>query len=460
MERASEQIRAEPIHLPGDLLAEAEAPPPPPGGEAPGARRLSPLQHLAISSFWFGNNLHWGALGMIIIPSQATRMSGPVGLTEGEITGWTIGVGAVVGALVPPIVGAFSDRCTSPIGRRRPFVLAGTLLNLLALAVFYLAFRANNLWGYIGAWMLIGLGNNIAVGAFSGIIPDVVPKEQRGMASSWMATMQQLGTIGGFVVGGMLLTQGREQDLLALSVIAAGLAVVTVVTVAGTPERRLMNAVPFRWTELKACFWIDPRRYPDFGWVWITRAFFTTGWWLIQPILLYFMRDVVRAPNPPGAIMVLGGIVLVCAIPTGIAGGLLSDRWGRKPIIFIAALVMSVTCLLFAGLGLLPVEIRLIAIYLVAIFWGFGYGAYLSVDWALGTEVLPNVDEAGKGMGVWHLSMVIPQSIAAPAAGLLLKPFVIPGGGYAMGGYALTFGVACVFMFLCGALIFRVKKAR
>jgi len=447
-------------HLPGDLLAESE--PLPAGGESDGpGKKLSLWRHLALSSFWLGNNLHWGALTMVILQSQAIRMSGAVDVTEVKITGWTLGAGAIVGALVPPLVGAFSDRCTLPLGRRRPFVLAGTLLNLIALFIFYFAFQAKNLPGYIAAWMLIGLGNNIAVGAFSGIIPDVVPKGERGLASSWMATMQQFGTIGGFIIGGMLMAKGKEQDLIAITAIAAALGLVTLITTAGTPERRLEKAEPFRLSDLKECFWVDPRQYPDFGWVWITRAFFTIGWFLIQPILLFFMRDVIRTPDPSSAVSMLGGIVLIGAIPAGIAGGALSDRLGRKRIIFIAAMVMAVTCLLFAGLGLLPPENRLAAVYGVAILWGFGYGTYLSVDWALGTDVLPSQDDAGKDMGVWHLSMVIPQSIAPPLAGQILGLFAVAGGqGYSIGGYAIIFVSACVFMFLCGALIFKVKKSR
>jgi MFS family permease len=256
------------------------------------------------------------------------------------------------------------------------------------------------------------------------------------------------------------MAKGREQDLLAISAIAAVLGLVTLWTVAGTPERRLEKAEPFRLSELKECFWVDPRQHPDFGWVWLTRAFFTIGWFLIQPNLIFFMRDVIRAPNPPGAVSLLGGIVLLGAIPAGIAGGVLSDRLGRKRIIFIAAMVMTVTCILFAGLGLLPVANRLAAVYGIAILWGFGYGTYLSVDWALGTDVLPSQDDAGKDMGVWHLSMVIPQSIAPPLAGTVLGFFAAAGGGYSTAGYAAIFLSACVFMFLCGTLIFRVKKSR
>jgi MFS family permease len=455
-----------PPHLPGDTLGEAESPMVPDNAHPePGAPKgkLGLWRHLAISSFWFANNLHWGALGMIIIPSQGTRLEPFIHMKEAEITGWTIGMGAIVGTLVPPIVGALSDRCTSPLGRRRPYVIWGTVINLIGLALFYLGFINHNLATYIAGWMVVGLGNNIAVGAFSGIIPDVVPANERGMASSWMATQQQLGTIGGFLLGAMVLSKGRENDLLAITVIGVVLAAITAVTVAGTPERRLTESTKFGWTkqEILECFWIDPRKHPDFGWVWLTRAFFTMGWWLIQPILLYFMRDVVQSKDPAQAVSLLGAIVLVGAIPTGIAGGLISDRFGRKRIIFIAGMVMAVACLGFTAVGFLPVESRTMAVYTVAVLWGFGYGAYLSVDWALGTEVLPNPDHAGKDMGVWHLSMVVPQTFAAPLAGLMLNPFSSPGVvGYKFGGYALVFGVACVFMFLCGALIFRVKKGR
>lgn len=425
-------------------------------------RSLTLWQQFAVSAFWFGNNLHWGALGMIVVPSQSKRLALATGaMTEGEILGWTIGLGAVVGALVPPLVGAFSDRCTHALGRRRPFVLAGTILNIAALFVFYLAFRAQSLPGYVLAWMLLGLGNNVAVGAFSGIIPDVVPLRDRGVASSWMATQQQLGTIGGFVLGGILLAAGRERDLLALSAIAAVLGVVTIITLAGTPERRLARAEPFRWSELKDCYWIDPRLHPDFGWVWITRASFTMGWWLVQPVLQFYLADVAGARDPVAAVSILGGVVLLGAIPTGIAGGVLSDRHGRKRIIYLATLVMAITAVGFAAVAALPAELRLPAVYLLAICWGFGYGAYLSVDWALGTEVLPNAEDAGKDMGVWHLSMVVPQALAAPAAGLLLRPFSHGAGhGYSPGGYVLVFLAACIFMYLAGAFIFRVKRGR
>src|SRR5207253_5860993 len=103
----------------------------PPESPSTPAVRMSPRQHLALSAFWFANSLHWGALATIVIENQAARIHSAVPTTPDKavLTGWVFGLGAIVAALTPPIVGAFSDRSRSPLGRRRPFVISGTLIN-------------------------------------------------------------------------------------------------------------------------------------------------------------------------------------------------------------------------------------------------------------------------------------------------------------------------------------------
>jgi MFS family permease len=425
------------------------------------APRLGFWRHAALAAFWFASNLHWGALLMLIVPSQATRLAPLVGVNKAEVSGLTIGLGAIIAALVPPLIGAWSDRCRARMGRRRPFVLVGTAINVVALLLFHWAFTAASFPGYIAAWLLINLGNNIATGAFSGIIPDVVPQGERGFASGMMAAMQQFGMIGGFATGILATASVPPRDQLGVLVIAGVLVVITAITVGFTPEKPITEAKPFGAADLIHCFWVSPRQYPDFAWVWVQRAVFTLGWNLVQANLLFFMQDVIGQKNPELAFGLLAMLVLVAAVPTGLWGGALSDRMGRKRIIFLSGMVMAVTSLAFAGLGALPADSRLTVLYGLAVVWGLGYGAYISVDWALGTDVLPNPDDAGKDMGVWHLAMTIPQSIAAPAAALLLRPFALAGGtSYRPFGYTVLFIVAAGFMFLCAILIWKVKKAR
>jgi len=101
--------------------------------------------------------------------------------------------------------------------------------------------------------------------------------------------------------------------------------------------------------------------------------------------------------------------------------------------------------------------------------FGIGYGAYISVDWALGTDVLPNKDEdAAKDMAVWHISMTLPQAVAAYPAGLLVSAFgshkqVVNGETiirYTVAGYSALLICSAIFLATGAILLRNVKGAR
>lgn len=422
---------------------------------------MNAWQHLGLSAFWFANQLHWGAMLTILIPSQAERLAEAAagGPTKAVLNGWVMGIGSVVAALTPPLVGALSDRSLSPLGRRRPFVIGGTLINILGLFLLWLAFSSRSIPGYILAYLVIQLGNNIAVGAFSGVIPDVVPEAQRGTASGYMAALSQIGTVVGILGAGQMLRAGHQNDFLALTALACCLALFAAITVVSVREIPQREAKPFAWRDVLRSFWLDPRQHPDFGWVWLTRALFTAGWFLIQPILLYFLQDVVHVRDAAPTFSYLAGVVLLGATVTGLLGGMLSDRWGRKRIVFLAGMVMAAAALAFAATTFFHVA-TLTAVFVIGIFWGLGYGAYVSVDWALGTDVLPDKEDAGKDMGIWHLSMVVPQAVSPLLGGLILNQFAIGKDSYRPAGYALVFLCATVVLVLSATLIWRVKRGR
>jgi len=95
-------------------------------------------------------------------------------------------------------------------------------------------------------------------------------------------------------------------------------------------------------------------------------------------------------------------------------------------------------------------------------FFGLGFGAYTSVDWALGTDVLPSKRNAAKEMAVWHVAMTLPQAFAAPIASKLIESFgknvsVVKGETivhYTLSGYTAMF-VMCSVCFGLGALLLR-----
>src|SRR6185503_1580144 len=172
-------------------------------------KRLSTLQQVYLSAFWFSTNLLWGALLLVLVQSQVAVLV-PEEL-KGTGVGLVVGIGSIAGILVPPFMGAWSDRVRSRMGRRRPFMLVGTAVTLVALAgLAYFPFLPTGpLWGftaafwlYVGAYLLANFSNNFATAPYSALLPDVVPVEQRGAASGWYGLMTLLGTGVGVLLAG------------------------------------------------------------------------------------------------------------------------------------------------------------------------------------------------------------------------------------------------------------------
>lgn len=442
-------------------------------------RRLTRGEHFAISAYWFATNFLWGALLVIMLPKEIKQL-----FPEYRVPalGYLFAFGAIVALVVPLLVGAISDRSASKWGRRRPYIVSGVAINVLGLALMWAAvtfspvvhgdkndsalkiaetlFSSPTFNFFLLAYMVAQLGNNIASAAYSGVIPDLVPEDQRGTASGWMALMSQLGTLLGAVGCGVLLGGAPESaKYLLLSVVLVGVAAITVF---GTRENPLPGKPePISWVLYLKSLWIDPRKYPDFAWVWITRAFVMLGFYSVLPFINYYLIDVIGVPEKSvdGTASMLIGIILITSSVSGVYGGMISDRIGRKMVVYIANCTIAVMTLAFIFCT------SVWQVLIAGVFFGLGFGAYTSVDWALGTDVLPSKKDAAKEMAVWHIAMTLPQSIAAPLAGFIIAQFgmrVIPGPEeaavhYTQMGYGVTFAL-CAVLFAMGA--FFLKNVR
>jgi maltose/moltooligosaccharide transporter len=82
----------------------------------------------------------------------------------------------IAGLLVQPIVGYLSDRTRSPLGRRRPYLIAGGLLSALALCIMP---NAGTLWACSATLWLLTAAINIAMEPFRALVADRLPDDQR-----------------------------------------------------------------------------------------------------------------------------------------------------------------------------------------------------------------------------------------------------------------------------------------
>lgn len=215
----------------------------------------------------------------------------------------------------------------------------------------------------------------------------------------------------------------------------------------------------------------QPLQNHNFRWVFITRLLVLSGQWTVMAFLLYYFRDAYfSAGHPP--IQVFGFIaqepeqgvsvflvmLLAGAIISSWLGALLSDKIGRRPMVYLASGLMSFVAIVFTT-GLLS---SFGGVLWLGIIFGLGYGAYTSVDWALACDVLPSGEDHAKDMGVWHIASMIPQVMGVPIAGFLLDAFQKVGqsSGLHNLGYTVIFAMACIYFLLGTVFISRLRGVR
>lgn len=354
-------------------------------------------------------------------------------------------ISAIAGAcalIVFPLTGALSDRTTSRFGRRRPWIVAGTLLFAGALVALGLQ---TTLFGIGVSWSLAISGFCMASAAMTATIADQVPVEQRGFVSAWVSAPQAIGTVLGII---LVLFLGLS--LVGGYVLVAGLLIVLVVPFVITAPDEVLPKVlrpPFHASMLLTGLWISPRKHPDFAWTLGSRVLVNIGNALGTTLLLYFiLYGLERTDSAEDDLLLLTLVYLVFFTVSALTFGRLSDKLGqRKVFVYVAAYLQALAALLLA---LAPdYVIALVA----AGFLGIGYGSFMAVDQALATQVLPDRHTRGKDLGIMNVALAVPQ-----AFGPLLGAFIVASTG----GFTALFVAAAISATLGGLAVLPVRSVR
>jgi MFS family permease len=347
--------------------------------------------------------------------------------------GVVVGLGAAVAMVANPVFGALSDRTTWAAGRRLPWTALGTAGGAASLVLLSVA---PNLLVMVLGWCLAQLALNAMYAALVAVVPDQVPHRQRGLVGGWLGAGQTLG-----IVAGAGIAAAVAGPVAGYLVCAAFLLLTTVPYLLLRRDTVLPVAPPpVRLRD----FWISPRRYPDFGWAWLTRFLMNLGNSIAIVYLLYFLQDAVEYPDPDGGVFVLTAIYAATVLSTTVVGGVWSDRAGKRRVFVCwAGVVMAVAAVLLAAWPTWPGAV------LAAAVLGLGFGVYNSVDFALMTEVLPAAIDRGKDLGVINVANSAPQVLAP----VLAAPVV----AY-LGGYPVLYATAAAVGLAGAVLVYRIRS--
>jgi MFS family permease len=346
--------------------------------------------------------------------------------------------------LTQPIIGTFSDRTRSRMGRRAPWiVIGGAVGGLLLVGIGSLS---SVIWVAV-FWIVLQVSLNAVQGPFTAIIPDRYPRSRRGVASAMFGIGTSIGLTLGVVAAGQIAnTLG-----LAYTIFGALILVVTLLFVLLNRDYSSKHLPPAPKLTARVFFsglWISPRKHPDFAWAFVARFFFILGYFMVLFFELYLLTDYVglslKTANATIGLLALAS--LATTLVSVVIGGVLSDRLGRRKVFIYIASV-------FVALGfVIPLLMpTVVGMALMSAVSGIGFGLYTACDTALMTEVLPREGAAaGKDLGILNVATNLPQALSTVAGGVLISVL----------GYPALFVCGIVFVAIAVVALRPIRSVR
>ncbi|NCC66609.1 MAG: MFS transporter [Clostridia bacterium] len=321
------------------------------------------------------------------------------------------GIGALFALFGNPLGGAISDRTTLKFGRRRTWIILGSVLGSAALACIPFV---STVWALLVLWCLTQLFYNFAFASYMALVPDQVDESRRGSISGILG----LGMPVSIVIGYLIMTAMSSTTLAArFGVLAAIGVVVAVVTCAmiKDPRSDYKKTAGHKKASWKGIY-PSTKKFPAFTWGMLTRFFMSMTYcyqlYTSMMLMQRFKLDEAQTTEYSTIIMVLS---LASMAVSSIFGGMLSDKLRKqKPFIVSSVIVMV------AGLIMVSLVKTLTLVAIGCIIINFGYGIYTAVDTALIARILPRKEDAAKDYGLMNVADALPQSVVPAMASPLI----------------------------------------
>ena len=382
------------------------------------------------------------------------------GYTQAPVViGAVLSLQGLMGLIVPPLMGYYSDVYSSGRGRRTPFVLAGGILaGIMALAMYI---------GYITKIPLVAFAVLLAafyffmyffVAQYRSLMPDVIESGSRGKASGiitlfeWMGNLFLFGMIA-FLAAKASAVTGIDNGIKAMihagylwipfTVVAVFLIGSAVYIFFRIREPKLEGEIPEEglWDYLRVI--ISDRDFLNFYAAQML-------WWLSFEFIAVFMFGILESVLGTSNVTALGAAIMalfnVTVLIGAITGGPLYDRIGRRKSIIIGGILFLIPLLLG---WFVTTKIQ---ISVLIGFAGIGWGMLMATSWPVIGDLLTKYEKEafnGRYYGFFEATKSLPVLIAGLVGGAIVQ--------LAGGNYRVLFPVGALFVLIALPLIWSMK---
>ena len=169
-------------------------------------------------SFWKLWNLSFGFFGVQIAyalqSANVSRIFTTIGADPHDLSYFWI-LPPLMGLIVQPLVGMFSDRTWNRFGRRLPYLILGATIAVFVMCMlpnagsFHFTVQSAILFGLV-ALMLLDTSINMAMQPFKMLVGDMVNEKQKGKAYSIQSFLCNAGSVVGFILPFVLVWFGLQ----------------------------------------------------------------------------------------------------------------------------------------------------------------------------------------------------------------------------------------------------------
>ncbi len=422
-------------------------------------------------SFWQIWNLSFGFMGVQIGYSLQNSNTSTIlqsfGADLGSLSYFWLAA-PVAGLIVQPIVGMFSDKTWTRLGRRIPFILIGAIISTLALLLMpncpkLLAFAPLVMGALI--FLFMDLSFNVTMQPFRALVTDMLDDSQKTEGFVVQTLLINLGAVVGALLP-LIMTwcgvsdvaqEGHVADHIAYSYYIGGAILLLSVLVTsfkvkeyppkefalynGTAEEAKSSEKEQQKTSFIQLLKGTPKVMIQLG---VTQFFSWAAlflmWNYLKPAITGVVTDNAGVVLAEGATATWVGVLnAVYPIPACIIALFMTqiaNRYGNKTVY---AVTLACGSLGFLGLSLLHNQ-YLLMIPMIGI--GIAWAGILAMPYSILSRAI-DANCAGAYMGIFNFTIVIPQICMGLIGGVIVK--------YIFGGNAVAMLALAGAMMLCAA---------